>query len=367
MRILQLSSAKTYGGGERHLVDLSRELQARGHDIFVALRPTNEWQDRLGFVSPENFLHVSIRNSFGMFSAKRIGRFLIKNKIDIIHAHVARDYLAASIAGRIAENAKIVLTRHVLFPMKPFHKFALRNVDAVIAVSEGVRKQMLNIFPERKITVIPNGLAMHTTDERERLGLEFRELHHIPLDTPLVGTVGELLPLKGQRDFVLAAHEIVKVIPNCRFVVAGKDNTIDQRFRRELKRLVKVFDMSENFLWLDWVEDLTPLLSSLDVFVSPSHSESFGLAILEAMANHTAVIATATLGAEDLLSDSSLIVPVRDPLSLANAVVDLVADPERCREIGIKLGNSARERFSLERMVSATESLYDRAASATSR
>lgn len=367
MRILQLSSAKTYGGGERHLVDLSRELQARGHDIFIALRPTNEWQDRLDFIPPENFLHVSIRNSFGMFSAKRIGQFLIKHKIDVIHAHVARDYLAASIAGRIAEKAKIVLTRHVLFPMKPFHKLALRNIDAVIAVSEGVRKQMLNIFPDRKITVIPNGLAMHTTGEREQLGAVFRELHHIPLDAPLIGTVGELLPLKGQRDFVLAAHEIVKMIPDCRFVVAGKDNTIDQRFRRELKRLVKVFDMSENFLWLDWIEDLTPLLSSLDLFISPSHSESFGLAILEAMANHTAVLATATLGAEDLLSDSSLIVPIRDPVKMAASAVELISDRPRCREIGITLGNSARERFSLDRMVSATESLYDRVTSATIR
>ena len=135
MRILQVSSAKTYGGGERHLVDLSRSLQEKGHEIFVALRPTNEWQGRLDFIPPENFLHVSIRNSFGMFSAKRISRFLIKNKIDIIHAHVARDYLAASIAGRIAQDTKIVLTRHVLFSMKPFHRLALRNFEASNAVS----------------------------------------------------------------------------------------------------------------------------------------------------------------------------------------------------------------------------------------
>lgn len=93
MRILQLSSAKTYGGGERHLVDLCRELKERGHEIFVALRPTNEWQSRLDFVLLRTFFMFSIRNSFGMFSAKRIGRFLTKNKIDIIHAHVARDYI----------------------------------------------------------------------------------------------------------------------------------------------------------------------------------------------------------------------------------------------------------------------------------
>ncbi|HMJ09518.1 MAG TPA: hypothetical protein VK468_10960, partial [Pyrinomonadaceae bacterium] len=61
MRVLHISSAKTYGGGERHFVDLCRGLQSRGHEVFAALRPTNEWQGRLDFIPPENVLHVSIR------------------------------------------------------------------------------------------------------------------------------------------------------------------------------------------------------------------------------------------------------------------------------------------------------------------
>src|SRR3954468_2229915 len=128
MRILYISSATRFGGGERHLVDLSRAMIARGHEVFFALRPTNNWQHHLDFVPPENFLHVSIRNSFGMFSAKRIARFIESKEIDVLHAHVARDYVAASVACRIAGGrAKLVLTRHVVFPMKPFHKFAPRN------------------------------------------------------------------------------------------------------------------------------------------------------------------------------------------------------------------------------------------------
>ncbi|MCA1608054.1 MAG: hypothetical protein LC730_01150, partial [Acidobacteria bacterium] len=69
MRILHVSSARHFGGGERHLVDLTRGLHRRGHEVFVALRPTNEWQTRLSFLPPENIFHVSIRNSFGVLSA----------------------------------------------------------------------------------------------------------------------------------------------------------------------------------------------------------------------------------------------------------------------------------------------------------
>lgn len=357
MRILQISSAKNFGGGERHLVDLCRELDARGHEVYLALRPTNEWQDRLDFLPPERILHVSIRNSFGMFSAKRIARFIEKEKIDIVHAHVARDYLAASIATRAASNAKLVLTRHVMFPMKPFHRFALRNVQAAIAVSQPVHDQLLRIFPPEKIRLIPNGITM-PDESRAGLGMEFRQLHDIPLEVPLVVTLGELKPLKGQRDFVLAANEIVKHVPDCRFVIAGMDNSLDQRFRRELKRLVRILGHEERFLWLDWLDDVAPLFAAADIFVSPSHTESFGLAILDAMAAGTPVVATETAGAGELLAGSDALVPVKDPLQLCEKVCWYLDHEAERLEFGRGLRDSARSKFGLVRMADATEALY---------
>lgn len=359
VRILQISSAKTFGGGERHLVDLCRELKQRGHEVYVALRPTNEWQDRLDFLPPENILHVSIRNSFGMFSAKRIAKFIDKQEIQIVHAHVARDYLTASIATRSAGRAKMVLTRHVMFPMKPFHRLALRNVSAAIAVSPPVRQQLLKIFASEKVRLIPNGITMPVDESFQKAaGIEFRALHEIPQDVPLVVTLGELKPLKGQRDFVLAANEIVKRIPNCHFVIAGKDNSIDQRFRRELKRLVRVLGLEDRFLWLDWLDDLTPLLAAADIFVSPSHTESFGLAILDAMAAGTPVVATETDGAKELLIGTNALVPVKDPLALTETICRFVEDNEKRHRLGEDLRRTARERFGLSSMVDATEALY---------
>src|SRR5204863_4658134 len=122
-------------------------------------------------------------------------------------------------------------------------------------------------------------------------GEEFRTLHSIPFDEPLVVTIGDLQVLKGQRDFVLAAHEIAKRFPDCRFVIVGKDNSIDKKFRRELKRLVKVFRLEDRFLWLDWLEDIEILLDADDMFVSLSHSVNFVVAILYAVAADRVVVA----------------------------------------------------------------------------
>lgn len=363
MRILQISSAKTFGGGERHLIDLCRGLQNRGHEIFIVVRPSCEWAEKFDFLPPENIFHASIRNSFGIFSAKKIANFANKNNIEIIHAHVGRDYIPASISCRISKETKFVLTRHVLFSMKPFHKFALSNVQKAIAVSSAVSNNLANIFPRKKITTIPNGISI-STDNRQnwkKLREEFRFLHNIPFDAKVVGTMGELKELKGQRDFVLAANEIVKKMPETHFVIVGKDHSMNHTFRRELKRLVKVFGLEEKFLFLDWIDETPSFFSALDVYVSPSHSESFGLAILEAMMLAKAVVSTETDGAKELLQDnfSGRLVKIKEPFELSETICDLLKDDGLCESLGKNAQKTALEKFSLDRMIEQTEKVYE--------
>ena len=362
MRILHISSARTFGGGERHFVDLCRGLTLRGHEIFAALRPTNEWQARLDFLPPENILRVSLRNSFGVLSAQKIAEFIRANDIEIVHAHAARDYIPSSLACRMAKTAKFVLTRHVLFPLKSVHRFTLNNLSKAIAVSKPVEANLQKIFSKEKVVLISNGIDVDSrmNVNLEKLRQEFRFEHNIPFDAFLIGTVGELKVLKGQRDFILAAQIIAQKFPDAHFVIVGKDNSVKKDFRRELKRLVKIFRLEERFLWLDWVEDTAPLLAALDVFVSASHTESFGLAILEAMAIGGAIAATGTEGANELLQTnvSGKIIPMKDPIKLAEAIGEFLSD-EKLRETSGKNAQArAKEKFGLERMIEETERVY---------
>jgi L-malate glycosyltransferase len=362
VRILQVSSARHFGGGERHFVDLCRGLHERGHEVFAALRPTNRWQQRLDFLPAERILHVSLRNAFGVLSAQRIAEFVNENKIEIVHAHAARDYIPASLACRIAKSAKFVLTRHVLFPMKPFHRYALTNLSKAIAVSGAVAENLQKIFPKEKIRVAANGIRVENwaNADAKKLREEFRFLHEIPFDSFLIGTLGELIELKGQREFVLAANEIARKFPESFFLVVGKDNSIKQEFRRELRRLIKVFDLENRFLFLDWVEDTAQFFHALDVFVSPSRMESFGLAILEAMASGKAIVATETDGARELLQNdfSAKLTKIKEPLQLADAVEEFLRDENLRARLGANAQATAREKFGLERMIDEIEKIY---------
>jgi glycosyltransferase involved in cell wall biosynthesis len=118
--------------------------------------------------------------------------------------------------------------------------------------------------------------------------------------------------------------------------------------------------MEERFTWLDWTEDTASLLAALDVFVSASHTESFGLAILEAMAIGCAIVATGTEGANELLQSgvSGKIVSMKDPARLADAVGALLSDENLRQTFGVNAQARAKEKFGLDRMIGETEIVY---------
>ncbi len=361
MRILQINSSSTFGGGERHFADLCSGLSQAGHEVFAAIRPTCEWKYRLEALPEERVLPVALRNALDIFSAAQLARKIRREKIDIVHAHLARDYPIAAISIRQARSCHLVLTRHVLFPLKNIQRVLLKNAAAVIAVSEGVRSNLTKTFPPEKIVCVPNGLTIKPLEDAARSAEEFRFENNISFDDLVITNIGELSHLKGQREFVLSAAEVLKESPEAFFVVVGKDRTIDQRNRRDLKRLTKIMDMSDRFLFLDWVEDLRPLLAATDIFVSSSHSESFGLAILEAMESGLPVVATATVGARELIKHggTGVLVPIDDAVALAREIVNLIKDSDRRASIGTSAQTSARKHFSLERMIEKTVQVYD--------
>src|SRR6267143_4785201 len=129
LRILQISSAQSLGGGERHLADLANGFIDRGHEVFVALRPHSALNDELSRVPKQNITTLPLRNSLDVHSARELARLVRKSDIEIVHAHMARDYPLAAYAVRRNEATQLVLTRHVLFPISSLHIVTLAGVS----------------------------------------------------------------------------------------------------------------------------------------------------------------------------------------------------------------------------------------------
>jgi glycosyltransferase involved in cell wall biosynthesis len=364
LRILQLSSAQFLGGGERYLADLANALVERGHDVYAILRPQSPLASQLTKLPLDKISFLALRNSFDAFSARYLATFVKRNRIDIVHAHLARDYpLAAYAAARNAES-RFVITRHVLFPMHRFHKLTLSRVSRVIAVSNAVSLQLRSeqIAEPSKIAVIYNGVDV---ERLRRAATEFRRDEflrrwELPPDSQLVGTVGELKALKGQEVFLRAAVEIGRHHPSARFIIAGVDSSKGQERRKFLEQLARELGLESRVIFVDWLDDIAHLYRALDIFVSASRAESFGLAMAEAMASETAVVATATDGAREIIvdGDSGVLVPIGSADAIANAVTALLDNPRERERLAVAGAENVKNRFSLARMVAATEELY---------
>lgn len=366
MRVLQVSSARAFGGGERHLADLSRSLAERGHEVYAAIEPDSPLREPLlATLPPNNIYELSLRNLHDARGAMKLARFARANRVDIIHAHVARDYVPAfyAAASRRAPGPRAVITRHVLFPLSSFNRLVLSKAARVIAVSEAVARSLRTqkISGPEKIRVVTNGVDLRRFEEA-RAAFEREEAEREKTQRPFrVGIIGELSEVKNQEDFVRAAALVAEEFgASVEFLIVGDESARSGVYGAWVEKLIARHQLTESVRLVRHCEDVAPLIASLDVLVSASRSEAFGMVMAEAAACGVPVVATATEGAKEIVADGATgwIVPIGDVPALASAVALMF----RYEELRLKLGSHAREiartRFSLERMVAETERVY---------
>jgi glycosyltransferase involved in cell wall biosynthesis len=237
------------------------------------------------------------------------------------------------------------------------HRFTLSNVSRIIAVSEPVARALRsqNIFEEERIRVVENSVDParfeRARTERETVDSPFR-----------VGIVGELSEVKGQLEFVQAAALVVKELNGgVEFFIVGEDNSRGGEYQARVVRLIEELSLHDRVRLLGRGVETPGVIVKLDVLVSASRSEAFGLAMAEALFCGVPVVATATEGARSLIEDgvNGLLVPVGDVRALAVAVSSLLGDVERRLSLGAQARRAARERFNPERLVEATERVYE--------
>lgn len=350
MRILQVCSVTTFGGGERHLADLSRALVDLGHEVYAASVPDSPLWAELSFLPKERLLALSRRNH--VKNVTGLARFVRAHDIEIVHAHAARDYHLAALGVKMVSRSRLVLTRHVLFPLRKVNGPLLRGVGRVIAVSEAVAESLRQsgVVEPSKITVVHNGIDVD----------RFVDVAGAREGSVLVGTVGHLAPIKGHDVFVRAAASISARRKGVKFTIIGEDKSPEMSNRRSLESLIAELGLSEIVSMPGWRDDMSAALSSLTLFVSAARSEPFGLAIVEAMASALPVVAAASEGAREIIEDgvSGKLVRVDDADALAQAIDDLLDNPAERLRLGRNALYAARERFSLARMASDTERVY---------
>jgi starch synthase len=391
---------EVYGGAGVHVEYLAREL-ARLEQLTVhcwgaprdapGVVAHRAWD---ALVGPEPHLAALQAMSIDLAMAART------QGAELVHSHTWYANLAGHLA-KLTYGIPHVATVHSLEPLRPWkaeqlgggyalsswcERVGLEGADAVIAVSEGMRRDILASYPAidvDRVRVIYNGID--ADEYRPDPGTDVLERHGVDPARPSVVFVGRITRQKGVAYLLDAALEFD---PAAQLVLcAGAPDTpeIGAEVERRVERLrdarAKPGDEaagrgSGNVVWIDQMlpkAEVIQLLSHATVFACPSIYEPLGIVNLEAMACEAAVVATATGGIVEVVQDgmTGLLVPFeaeeggiepRDPEAFSHAIAErvnaLLADPERAREMGRAGRARAVEVFDWSAIAAQTSELY---------
>lgn len=235
------------------------------------------------------------------------------------------------------------------------------RAERVVCVSSVLRENLVARigFPREKIQIIKNGVMLERFDVAIN-SFEFRAALGIPPDALVFGSIGRFVPVKDYATLVKAAKVVISALPEAHLVFCG-----DGPLKTDLANLANTLGISRHVHILNWRDDIPRLLKVYDVFVLSSVSEGMSNAILEAMCAGRPVVATAVGGNTELVveDETGLLVPSRDPQRMGEAILALLRNPERRREMGDAGHQRIVSQFSLQGMVRNYESMYVEAAS----
>ena len=209
-----------------------------------------------------------------------------------------------------------------------------------------------------KVIKIYNGIETdlyrpeNQLDNRRRIRQEFQ----ISDTEVLIGAIGRLVWQKGFEYFVQAIPELIKALPNSRFVLIG-----DGILRRDLEKLAKDLNIRDHILFTGQRTDIRDTLAALDVVVLPSVLEGFPIVTLEAMAMGKPIVATAINGITEQIMDNreGILVPPRNSANLSQAIIKIVSNPNMADTLGKAARRRVTTEFSVQQMIKATIHVYD--------
>jgi glycosyltransferase involved in cell wall biosynthesis len=294
-------------------------------------------------------------------------RVFRRERFTIVHTHTAKPDLFAALAARVAGVPFVVTTLHGFYfhdLMKPITRrffaslarLGMLAADRVLSqnpedIQTAIRER---ICPADKIDLLGNGIDIMRFS-RERVGdpLQRRRELGIPADALVVGFAGRLVTEKGVLELFDSVRRLRTLHPRLRLVLVGpidtaKADAIDATTAAR-------YGISDICIFTGYRDDIPELLSTMDVFVLPSHREGFPRTVMEASAMGIPVVATNIRGCRTAVADgiSGMLVPPHDSSTLADVVGELLVDPARRQRLGENGRKRALEEFD-ERRVFAT-------------
>lgn len=305
---------------------------------------------------------VLIRRDVDPICVLTLRERIARARPDLVHTHLIHADLYGGLAARLAGVPRVVSTKHnddafrQNWLLKVPIRAANRHCDRVITISWHLADFVARVedVPLQRITAIHYGLE--ATDGSPATRSRARETLGVGDGTPLVVSVGRLTEQKGHRYLLDAWRWVCERTAEGTLVVVGAGP-----LREALGTSARRLGIEDRVVWTGWRTDVAQILTAADLYVHPSLWEGFGLVLLEAMSAQKCVIASRVSAVPEIVvhGETGWLVPSRDGEALGEVILRMLKDAAARRCMGEAGRRRVLEHFGVERMVRATEAVYD--------
>jgi glycosyltransferase involved in cell wall biosynthesis len=366
IRVVELLATGSSGGAQEHLFNLVNLIDRDRYEVSVLSLSGGPGVRRLEKLG----ISVCVLDDMTDEEAvTAVASHLRAVDADVVHNHMYR----AEVVGTQAAMALGASGYRRPFVVGTVHSSRIRSeedrdllrrltprMDHLIAVSRAiVRKLEDEGRVAAPISLIYNGVDLTRYSAQAACPTLLAEFH-IPTGAPIVGVVARLEPEKGHPTLLEAWPAVLAAVPDARLLIVGEGSQRDL-LEAQASSLGLLDKRKPAVIFTGRRDDVPAVTAALDVAVLPSYREAQGLSILEAMALSRPVVASAVGGIPEMIDDgrTGLLVPPRDPDALAAAISRLLRDPIEAGRIGRAGHDLVHERFCVEQMVRAVETIYD--------
>lgn len=362
LHIVHTEASLGWGGQEIRILEESRGMLARGHQVVILCPP----ESRLFTEAKRRNIPVEAlpigRKNFGGFFALR--HWLAMHPTDLVNTHSSTDsWLTALACKSLKSPPAIVRTRHISAPIPanaPSRWLYTHAVRHVVTTGERLRQTLIhhNRFPAEQITSVPTGIDTDRfapgdkASARLALGLD-PAAHYL-------GIVATLRSWKGHLYLLDAFATLAQQHPDLTLLIVG-----DGPMRNVIEDRVTELHLADRVRMVGQQERPEDWLKVLDVFCLPSYAnEGVPQAVLQAMLTGLPIVSTPVGAITEAIADerTGLIVPPKDAQELANTINRLLADSSLAQRLGNQAREDAVSRFGFDRMLDNMESIFRAAA-----
>ena len=258
------------------------------------------------YIKNENKFYIKRNKFLPILPALKLANFIDKNNIDVIHFHWTKDMLTV-VLGKLfsKKKPKLIQTRNMnmtRFKNDFYHKWLYKNINTIHAVTFQVKEQLIRFIPNDirpNIEVIYMGTDIIKNKKLEIENENLRNKYNLK-DEFVVGIVGSIEEVKGQYLVIDAVNKLRDL--NIKALIVG--HTMDEGYLDSLKEKVKNLGLEDKIIFTGFTKEVDAHMQLFDVNILATPKETFGLVIIEAMANKVCVIATNNAGPLEIIENN---------------------------------------------------------------